>query len=95
MQEVAELQKQIPPCKVGDIVYRINVGAKEPIIPLIVSEIRHEALKEGKTLMRIICSYDLKLKTRDYNIFYYPKEIGKKIFLSKEAAEQALKEIQK
>ena len=27
------------PCKVGDTVYRVNAGAKQPIIPMTVSEI--------------------------------------------------------
>lgn len=34
------------PCKVGDTVYRVNAGAKQPIIPMTVSEIHFLCYKK-------------------------------------------------
>ena len=34
------------PCKVGDTVYRVNSGAKQPIIPMTVSEIQFSLLQK-------------------------------------------------
>ena len=77
------------PCKVGDMVYRTNKGAKYPIIPLVVTEIRHKALRSGKIAVKIICSDDLMIRTNGC-LVYYLEEIGKKIWLTKEEAEKAL-----
>ena len=82
------------PCKVGDTVYRLNKGARNPIIPMVVTEVRFKALKSGQVIMKIMCSDDVMTRTDGCSV-YYEEEIGKKIFLTKEEAEQALAEMQK
>ena len=82
------------PCKVGSTVYRINKDARNPIIPLVVTEVRFKALKSGQVIMKIMCSDDVMTRTNGCSV-YYKEEIGKKIFLTREEAEQALAEMQK
>ena len=81
------------PCKVGDVIYRINKGARYPVIALVVTEIRQKALKSGKVILKIICSDDIAVKTNGC-LVYYPEEIGKKIWLTREEAEAALAEME-
>lgn len=38
------------PCKVGDTVYRVNAGAKQPIIPMTVSEIHFFCYKNERAV---------------------------------------------
>ena len=38
------------PCKVGDTVYRVNAGAKQPIIPMTVSEIHFLCYKNERAV---------------------------------------------
>ena len=38
------------PCKVGDAVYRVNAGAKQPIIPMTVSEIHFLCYKNERAV---------------------------------------------
>ena len=80
------------PVAIGSAVYRINKGARNPIIPLVVTELRFKALRSGKTITKIMCSDDVAVKTDGCSV-YYEEEIGKKIFLTKEEAEQALAEM--
>ena len=81
-----------PPCKVGDVVYRINKGARNPVIGLVVTEIRHKALRSGKIVEKLMCSDDIAVKTNGC-LVYYPEEIGKKIWLTRAEAEKALEEM--
>lgn len=81
-------------CKVGDIVYRINKGARNPIIALVVTEIRYKALRSGKVAVKLMCSDDVMTKTNGC-LVYYLEEIGKKIWLTKAEAEKALEEMEK
>ena len=74
---------------INQIVYRINTGARNPIIPLVVTELRFKALRSGKVITKIMCSDDVAVKTDGCSV-YYEEEIGKKIFLTSEEAEQAL-----
>ena len=76
------------PCKVGDIVYRINKGAKNPVIAIKVTEITMKALRNGDTIMKIICE-DINSGCRTY----YQSDIGTKLFLTEEEAKHALKKI--
>lgn len=80
------------PCKVGNMVYRINEGARNPIIPMVVTEIRYKALRSGKVIKKIMVSDDIAVRTDGCSV-YYEEEIGKKIFLTKEEADQALAEM--
>lgn len=82
------------PCKVGDKVYRINKGARNPIIPLVVTEIRYKALRSGKVAVKLMCSDDVMTKTNGC-LVYYLEEIGKKIWLTEAEAEKALEDMRK
>lgn len=79
------------PCKVGDTVYRINTGARKPIIPLLVVEVRFK-LVGNYIREKICCSDDMMSKTACS--IYYKEDIGSKLFLSKSEAEQKLKEME-
>lgn len=79
------------PCKVGDTVYRINPYAIEPIISMKVLQIRFGELCVGNSFLRIDAVND-----EDTGEFcYFKNDIGKTVFLTKETAEAALKEMEK
>ena len=78
------------PCKVGDIVYRINTGAKIPIIPLRVIEYRLKIV--GNCFREKICCSDDFL-CKQLSVIYYKEDIGDKVFLTKQEAEAKLKEL--
>lgn len=72
------------PCKVGDIMFRINKGAKNPIIELTVTQINITRR-----------SYNLEVIDRDCGeLMCFKNDIGKIIFLTREEAENKLEEIQ-
>ncbi len=73
------------PCAVGDTVYRINKGKKDPIIPMRVIGI---AIRNENEL--VIQTKDI---ADDNHNLYSKNSIGKTVFLTKEAAEAALKEM--
>lgn len=75
------------PCAVGDTVYRINKGKKEPIIPMLVIGI---AIRNENEL--VIQTKDI---ADDNHNLYSKNSIGKTVFLTKEAAEAALKELER
>ena len=73
------------PCKVGDTVFRINEGAKNPIIELTVTQINI-----------IRKSYNLEVVDRDGGeLMYFKNDIGNSIFLTREEAEKKLEEMKK
>lgn len=73
------------PCKVGDIMFRINKGAKNPIIELTVTQI---------DITRR--SYNLEVIDRDCGeLMCFKNDIGKIIFLTREEAEKKLEEMKK
>lgn len=78
------------PCKVGDVVYRINIGAMEPVIPLRVVEYRFKIV--GNCIREKICCSDDFL-CKQPSIIYYSEDIGNKVFLTKSEAEAKLKEL--
>lgn len=78
------------PCKVGDVVYRINIGAMEPVIPLRVVEYRFKIV--GNCIREKICCSDDFL-CKQPSIIYYAEDIGNKVFLAKSEAEAKLKEL--
>lgn len=73
------------PCKVGDIMFRINKGAKNPIIELTVTQINITRR-----------SYNLEVIDRDCGeLMCFKNDIGKTIFLTREEAEKKLEEMKK
>lgn len=71
------------PCKVGDILFRINKGARNPIIKMKVSRI---------TI--ISKSYNIKAIEEDRGeVFFSDDVIGIKVFTTSEEAEKKLEEL--
>lgn len=72
------------PCKVGDIMFRINKGAKNPVIELTVTQIDITTR-----------SYNLEVIDRECGeLMCFKSDIGRTIFLTREDAEKKLEEIQ-
>lgn len=76
------------PCKVGDTVYRVNVGAKQPIIPMTVSEIHFLCYKNERAVR-----FDAIGKEDMGESCYRLEDIGKIVFLTREEAEKKLEEM--
>lgn len=77
------------PCAVGDTVYRINKGAKEPIIPMKVCEVGVISLKVGGFVIQIMC----RDESDNGETHYLSTDFGKTVFLTKEEAKAALKKL--
>lgn len=77
------------PCKIGDTVYRVNAGAKQPIIPMTVSEIHFLCYKNERAVR-----FDAIGKEDMGESCYRLEDIGKIVFLTREEAEKKLEEIQ-
>lgn len=94
LKEYEDLEEQCRliklPCKVGDVVYRINIGAMKPVIPLRVVEYRFKIV--GNCIREKICCSDDFL-CKQPSIIYYAEDIGNKVFLTKSEAEAKLKEL--
>lgn len=72
------------PCKVGDIMFRINKGAKNPVIELTVTQIDITTR-----------SYNLEVIDRECGeLMCFKSDIGRTIFLTREEAEKKLEEMQ-
>lgn len=70
------------PCKVGDIMFRINKGAKNPVIELTVTQINITRR-----------SYNLEVIDRDCGeLMCFKNDIGKTVFLTRKEAEKKLEE---
>lgn len=78
------------PCKIGDTVYRVNVGAKQPIIPMTVSEIHFLCYKNERTVR-----FDAIGKEDMGESCYRLEDIGRIVFLTHEEAEKKLEEMKK
>lgn len=74
------------PCKVGDTVYRVNAGAKQPIIPMTVSEIHFLCYKNERTVR-----FDAIGKEDMGESRYRLEDIGRIVFLTHEEAEKEMK----
>ena len=71
------------PCKVGDSMFRINKGAKNPIIELTVTQI--DITRKP---------YNLEVIDRDGGeLMYFKNDIGDSVFLTRKEAEKKLEEI--
>ena len=76
------------PCKVGDTVYRVNAGAKQPIIPMTVSEIHFLCYKNERAVR-----FDAIGKEDMGESCYRLEDIGRIVFLTHEEADRKLEEI--
>jgi hypothetical protein len=76
------------PCKVGDTVYRVNAGAKQPIITMTVSEIHFLCYKNERAVR-----FDTIGKEDMGESCYRLEDIGRIIFLTREEAEKKLEEL--
>lgn len=76
------------PCKVGDTVYRVNAGAKQPIIPMTVSEIHFLCYKNERAVR-----FDAIGKEDMGESCYRLEDIGRIVFLTREEAVNKLEEI--
>lgn len=79
---------RIFPCTIGDTVYRINKGAEQHIIPLQVLNFKifNNNLVES---FKMECADEW-----DGGYSYRKTDIGRDVFITKEAAEKALKEME-
>lgn len=76
------------PCKVGDTVYRVNAGAKQPIIPMTVSEIHFLCYKNERAVR-----FDVIGKEDMGESCYRLEDIGRIVFLTHEEAVNKLEEL--
>lgn len=76
------------PCKVGDTVYRVNAGAKQPIIPMTVSEIHFLCYKNERAVR-----FDAIGKEDIGESCYRLEDIGRIIFITHEEAEKKSEEM--
>lgn len=76
------------PCKVGDTVYRVNAGAKQPIIPMTVSEIHFLCYKNERAVR-----FDAIGKEDMGESCYRLEDIGRIVFLTHKEAEKKLEEL--
>ena len=76
------------PCKIGDTVYRVNAGAKQPIIPMTVSEIHFLCYKNERTVR-----FDAIDKEYMGESCYRLEDIGRIVFLTREEAVKKLEEL--
>ena len=78
------------PCKVGDPLYRINKGAREPVIRMHIIQLCIKKLRKDRIVIRIDTIDD----NGGSDNYYFQFDIGKKIFLTREEAEAKLKEME-
>lgn len=78
------------PCKVGDTLYRVNKGAKEPVIMMRVIQLYIKQIHKDRTVMRIDAINDADMGES----CYLPCDIGERIFLTREEAEAKLAEME-
>lgn len=84
----------VPPCKVGDMVYVITADSPTGIEETKVSQIKVKVKENGKISYRISapCVYDT---WGEAHWTFCAFEFGKTVFLTKEEAEEKLKELGK
>ena len=78
------------PCKVGDTLYRVNKGAKEPVIMMRVIQLYVKQLHKDRTVIRIDAINDNDMDES----CYFLEDIGEKVFFTREEAETKLKEME-
>ena len=77
------------PCKVGDIIYRVNTGAKEPVIKMRVLQVNYKQLHKDRIIIRIDAINDNDMGESCYLL----EDFGKNVFITKSEAEAKLKEL--
>ena len=77
------------PCKVGDTIYRVNAGAKEPVIKMRVLQVHYKQLHKDRIIIRIDAINDNDMGESCYLL----EDFGKTVFLTQAEAEQKLKEM--
>ena len=77
------------PCKVGDIIYRVNAGAKEPVIKMRVLQVNYKQLHKDRIIIRIDAMNDNDMGESCYLL----EDFGKNVFITKSEAEAKLKEL--
>lgn len=77
------------PCKVGDIIYRVNAGAKEPVIKMRVLQVNYKQLHKDRIIIRIDAMNDNDMGESCYLL----EDFGKNVFVTKSEAEAKLKEL--
>ena len=77
------------PCKVGDTIYRVNAGAKEPVIKMRVLQVHYKQLHKDRIIIRIDAINDNDMGENCYLL----EDFGKTVFLTQSEAEQKLKEM--
>ena len=94
LKDYEDLEEQgrlvILPCKVGDTLYRVNKGAKEPVIMMRVLQLHIKQLHKDRTAIKIITINDDDMGEN----CYFLENIGKTVFLTQAEAEQRLKEME-
>lgn len=75
------------PCKVGDTLYRVNKGTKEPVIMMRVIQLYIKQIHKDRTVMRIDAINDADMGESCYLLC----DIGERIFLTRAEAEAKLK----
>ena len=78
------------PCKVGDTLYRVNKGAKEPVIMMRVLQLYIKQLHKDRTAIKIITINDDDMGEN----CYFLENIGKTVFLTESEAKAKLKEME-
>lgn len=78
------------PFNVGDTVYRVNAGAKKPIIPMTVSEIHFLCYKNERDVR-----FDAIGKEDMGESCYRLEDIGRIVFITRKDVEKKLEEIKK
>lgn len=79
------------PCKMGDIIYRVNAGAKEPVIKMRVLQVHYKQLHKDRVIIRIDAINDNDMGESCYLL---DEDFGEIVFLTQAEAEQKLKEME-
>ena len=70
--------------------YRVNKGAKEPVIMMRVIQLYIKQIHKDRTVMRIDAINDADMDES----CYFLEDIGEKVFFTREEAEAKLKEME-
>lgn len=82
-EECGEIVKL--PCTVGDTIFRVNPGAIEPIIPMMVREVRINRDVKGMKF-RFLC----QCETYGGETYYLAEDIGKNVYTTWKEANDTL-----
>lgn len=82
------------PCKIGDVVYswRYSWKKEDGIVPYQITNLTITQNKKGEWKKKYRAMWLVDGKTRDWSLDFGFDEIGKTVFLTREEAEEAVKE---